>query len=1129
MKFIATLALVFSVLGLSAQTPPKESATLPKENAPLSYVDPYIGTGGHGHVFLGASVPYGAVQVGPTNFNKGWDWCSGYHYSDSVVKGFSQDHLNGTGIPDLCDIDVMPFTGPVRTEPGTQTDPASGYSSHYDHRQEIARPAYYYVWLKDHHIGVQLTASERVAFHRYSFPAGRPGHIIIDLFQGNFDTGWQHPKVVGCIQELDDSTLIGWRNSSQWAQNRRIYFAIRTNIPMKDLTLLDGDRPVKARELQADTVKALISLPAATRTVMLKIGLSNVSGENALANIVAEIPGWDFAAVVREGDKKWERQLQKIAIEPADPEQQKVFYTALYHTMIAPALYNDHDSSYRGTDGKVVEHAPFNNYTIFSLWDTYRTFHPLMTLIQPERVNDFVNSMLAIYQQQGKLPIWHLQGRETDCMVGYSAVPVIADAWLNGFHGFDPNLALAAMKASSTRNDYGMEYLKKEGFIPADKEEEAISKAMEYAIDDWCISRMAAGMGHTGDAATYARRSGLFARYFDPATRFMRPVLSDGSFITPFNPFLPKNYTEGNAWQYTWLVPQDPEKLITLMGGDKPFVTKLDSLFVVTGSLGSDAPPDISGLVGMYAQGNEPVHHIPYLYAFAGAQWKSAGKVAHIARELYTAGVDGLCGNDDAGQMSAWYVMSALGFYPVNPCNGIFVFGTPLMRKAVVNVGGSHPFTMETVGFSKNNVYIQRATLNGAPYTKSYIDFQQIKAGSTLCFYMGDRPNRLFGAAKSDRPVSTPPLPSPAGASAQTIGQVDPEHIHDRPTLAIGARAPDFRLPGVDGKTYTLSSFSNARVLVVVFMCNHCPTSQAYEQRIIRLTRDYAGKGVSVVAINPNAPGSLRLDELGYSDVGDGFDDMKTRARQVGYNFPYLYDGATEIASRQYGPVSTPHLFIFDRQRRLRYDGRFDDTEDPSKTPHSNDARNAIDALLADREPPVTVTKTFGCSIKWIEKRNWTQKAAIAWAREPVRLDTIGLDGIGRLVHNDTKKLRLINLWATWCIPCVEEYPELVTLHRMYRDRGFELVSISTDASSARGKALHFLEKQESSSPNYIFTGEDKYRLIEAIDPQWQGALPYSLLVEPGGKIVYAHQGAIDAGRLRKIIFDDPYMGRIYK
>jgi len=369
-----------------------------------------------------------------------------------------------------------------------------------------------------------------------------------------------------------------------------------------------------------------------------------------------------------------------------------------------------------------------------------------------------------------------------------------------------------------------------------------------------------------------------------------------------------------------------------------------------------------------------------------------------------------------------------------------------------------------------------------------------------------------------------------AGQPLQDLATtIDAEHINDHPTLTIGAQAPDFSLEGIDGKTYTLRDFKDAKVLMVVFMCNHCPTSQAYEKRLIRLTSDYAAKGVRVVAISPNAPQALRIDELGYSDVGDSFDDMKKRAKDVGYNFPYLYDGETETASKQYGPISTPHVFIFDQDRKLRYNGRIDDTENPNKTPHSNDARNAIDALLSNQQVPVAVTKTFGCSIKWLEKSNWTQKAAITWANEPVSLDTVNLAGIANLIHNNTKKLRLINLWATWCVPCVEEFPELVTLNRMYRDRGFELVSISTDDSSAKTKALKFLENQQSSSPNYIYTGDDKYKLMEAIDPKWQGALPYSLLIEPGGKIVYAHQGAINAEELRKIIFNDPYMGRIYK
>jgi predicted alpha-1,2-mannosidase len=808
MKMITILLAALVAIHLSAQP------IHPKEPAPVSFVDPYIGTSGHGHVFLGASVPFGAVQVGPMNINKGWDWCSGYHYSDSVVKGFAQNHLNGTGIPDLGDILIMPYTGAIKTDVGTQQNPGSGYASHYDHHGETARPSYYSLWLKDHHVKVELTATERVALHRYTFPNDRPAHIIIDLLQGNFDAGWQHPKVKAHLLKLNDSTLIGWRNSSQWAQNRRIYFAILTNFPLKNFTLLNGNTPIKELTLEADTVKGLINFTKTPGTVLLKVGVSNVSGENALANVNAEIPKWNFEGIVAQGNIKWQQALRRIDIEAADPTRQKVFYTALYHSMIAPALYNDHDSSYRGADGKVIDHAPYNNYTIFSLWDTYRTLNPLMTLIHPEKVNDIVNTMLAIYVQQGKLPIWHLQGRETDCMVGYSAVPVIADAIMKGYHGFDLNLALEAMKASSTRDDYGMKYLKAESFIPADKEKESVSKALEYAIDDWCIAQVATKMGRTEDAQYYSKRGEYFTRYFDPQTKFMRPVLADGHYREPFNPFQSihewGDYTEGNAWQYTWLVPQDVEKLIGMMGGDKPFVDKLDSLFVVSQSMGSQASPDISGLIGMYAQGNEPNHHIAYLYNFAGCPWKTAEKIKQITDEFYTAKNDGLCGNDDAGQMSAWYVMSALGFYPVNPANGIFVFGTPLVRKATLELAAGKRFTLQTVDFSNNNIYIQKATLDGKPYTRSFIDYKTITAGSTLVLYMGDKPNKDFGVKPTDRPRSA--LIEQPTTWIHVNQAVFPPYA---PKMAVITGntivEPDFTLIDADGKTVFTGQLSRAQ------------------------------------------------------------------------------------------------------------------------------------------------------------------------------------------------------------------------------------------------------------------------------------------------------------------------------
>jgi predicted alpha-1,2-mannosidase len=723
----------------------------------VSYVDPYIGTAAHGHVFLGASVPFGAVQVGPDNINKGWDWCSGYHYSDSVVKGFAQDHLSGTGIPDLGDILVMPYTGTVRTTTGTQENPSSGYSAYYRHRDEIARPAYYSM-VKSDGVKVELTASERVAFHKYSFPPGREAHIIIDLQQGNYSKRMKTDKISGYIEKADKYTLKGWRNSSGWAADRRIYFAIRSNVPLTGLVIYDGATIHPGNSLEAKIVKGLLSFKKTPGQVLWKIGLSPVSSDHALANIQAEIPGWDFNEIVRKGDRKWNAALSVIRIRTKNDLQRRIFYTALYHSMIAPALYNDADGSYRGTDKKIYPPPGFDNYTIFSLWDTYRTLNPLMTIIQPKRTGDFVNSMLAIYRQQGKLPIWHLQGNETNCMVGYSAVPIIANAYLDGITGFDPQLALEAMKASSTRDDFGMKYIKEMGYIPADKEVESVSKALEYAISDWCIAQVARKLHKEDDYKTYTTRSAYYRRYFDTTTHFMRGVMADGSWRTPFNPvtfdYHAYDFTEGTSWQYTWLVPQDVAGLIRLMGGDNRFVEKLDSLFLLKESLGKDAPDDISGLIGLYAHGNEPNHHISYLYAFAGQQWKTAEKVRQITGEMYTAKPDGLCGNDDCGQMSAWYVMSALGFYPVNPANGVFVLGTPLLDQAVISTGKDRTFTVNAKNNSPSNKYIRSARLNGKVYDKTYITYSDISKGGILELVMGPEPNREFGRSPANRPVS---------------------------------------------------------------------------------------------------------------------------------------------------------------------------------------------------------------------------------------------------------------------------------------------------------------------------------------------------------------------------------------
>jgi predicted alpha-1,2-mannosidase len=780
-KLIFAAGFVFALNGTNAQLPgsasPSPSAsgahstsqrssyrqpvTLPKD--PVSYVDPYIGTGGHGHVFLGASTPYGAVQAGPVNIVKGWDWCSGYHYSDSVLIGFSQTHLSGTGIGDLGDVLIMPYTGAIRTNKGTQENPGSGYGSHYSHQHETARPGYYAVQLEDYGIKAELTATARVAFHKYTFPKGRPAHIIIDLQQG---IGWDK-SVETFIRRKDDYTIEGYRFSKGWAPDQRLWFAIRSSVPLQKWNVYDGDEQKPGNELKAVNAKGLISLDAAPGEVLLKVGISPVSSEKALANIRAEIPGWDFMKTTNEANAGWNKELSRIRIDTRDETARRIFYTAFYHTMIAPALFNDHDGAYRGTDKKVYTNPGFDNYSVFSLWDIYRSAAPLTTLVHTDRVNHFINSMLAIYKQQGKLPVWPLMGNETDCMVGYSAVPVIVDAYMKGFRGFDARLAYEAVKASSMRDERGLKYVKERGYIPADKEVESVSKAMEYAIDDWCIAEMAGKLGETKDQAYYLQRAAYYKNYFDSSIKFVRPRLSDGSWKAPYDPFrsIHENgdFTEGNGWQYTWLVPQDVEGLIRLMGGDDAFTTKLDSLFSVSGDMGAEASPDISGLIGMYAHGDEPSHHVTYMYAFAGRPWKTAEKVRQVMKSFYTDRPDGLAGNEDCGAMSSWYVLSSLGFYPENPANGLYVLGSPLFSRAVIRLPGSKgsteskTFTIETVNNNEKNIYIQYIELNGKRSNRSYITHADILKGGLLKIIMGSSPSPEFGIRPADRPASLSP------------------------------------------------------------------------------------------------------------------------------------------------------------------------------------------------------------------------------------------------------------------------------------------------------------------------------------------------------------------------------------
>ncbi|WP_321281447.1 GH92 family glycosyl hydrolase [Marinifilum fragile] len=751
-KSIKTLGLSL-LLGAFASCQLTDGKT--NDDSLTQYVDPYIGSGGHGHVFVGASVPFGAIQAGPSNFHKGWDWCSSYHYSDSIIKGFSHLHLSGTGCTDLGEFLIMPAVGELKINPGSQENPEEGYASYYSHDTEKAEAGYYKVFLDTYNVGVEMTTTERVAMHQITYPKSEQSRLIIDLKEGNGDQATET-----FFHKVNDTIVAGYRFSKGWAADQREYFAMVLSKPIKDIVVYDADEKLKGDAGKGKAIKAFLNFSTESfEKLQVKFGMSPVSMENALLNIKTEMPNWNFNEILAANKAKWNKELEKIHIETQSEKDKRVFYTAMYHTLIAPNIFDDVNGDYRGTDKKVYNNTNSTNYTLFSLWDTYRTAHPLYTITQQERVPDMINSMLEIYKHQGKLPIWHLRGNETNTMVGYSAVPVVVDACLKGFTGFDINLAYEAVKTTAMGDfEPGVKELQKYGYIPCDMMHESVARAMEYAISDWGIAQLAKKLGKHEDAKYFTERAKAYQKYFDPNDKFMKGRMKDGSWRTPFDPVSAQHrvndYCEGNAWQYLWLVPQDPEGLIQLFGGDKPFLTKLDSLFSISSDLEEGASADITGLIGQYAHGNEPSHHITYLYAFAGEQYKTADKVDYILNELYTDKPDGLCGNEDCGQMSAWYVMSSMGFYPVNPSNGAYVFGRPLFDKVSINLSADKSFTILVNNNSKENMYIQSVKLNGQDYTKSFITHKDIMNGGELVFEMGPKPNKEFGSKMKDRPKS---------------------------------------------------------------------------------------------------------------------------------------------------------------------------------------------------------------------------------------------------------------------------------------------------------------------------------------------------------------------------------------
>lgn len=727
----------------------------------IDYVDPMIGTDGSGHTYPGAATPFGMIQLSPDTDIGGWKRCSGYHYSDSTIVGFSHTHISGTGVGDLGDIMLMPFTGKVVTERGHQKDPDSGYRSRFSHTEESASPGYYTVLLKDYDIQVELTAAQRAGMHRYTFPKTNDAHVIIDLT--HLVKSWSGKTAFSRITFVNDSTITGYRLSDSWAEERHIYFAARFSRPFKSFGIADEKEfHANLKECAGPVIKGVIHFDMAVENQLLvKVAVSHVDVQGALNNLDTAIPHWNFDQVRAEAEELWEKELSCICIK-ADKKTMTVFYTAMYHTMLAPILFHDADGRYTGQDRRIHQSKDFTNYTVFSLWDTFRALHPWFTIMQQKRSHDFIQSMLAHYQQNvyGVLPKWSLCGNETWCMIGYHAVPVIADALLKGIGSIDAELAFQAMISSATTDYEGIGAYMKYGYVPIDLEKEAASKTLEYAFDDWCIAQVAKVRRDNKQYQDFIKRSGNYQYIYDAKSGFMRVKDSKGQFTTlnPSGEFDPvyahygHDYTEGNAWQYTWFVPHAVPDLIELMGGSKAFIQKLDQLFSISTDKNENSPHDISGLIGQYAHGNEPSHHVAYLYNYAGVPWKTQERVHQILTTLYDTGPNGLCGNEDCGQMSAWYLFSALGFYPVNPSNSIYVIGTPYVKEAKLQLENGNQFKVIVNGFSSENLYIQSVKLNGKAYNQSWIHHQDIMNGGTLVFTMGKYPNKKWAAASDARP-----------------------------------------------------------------------------------------------------------------------------------------------------------------------------------------------------------------------------------------------------------------------------------------------------------------------------------------------------------------------------------------
>lgn len=782
-----TVAVISLLTAMPMLTHTEESSAI-QVNDVTQWVDPFIGTGGDGHTFPGAVVPFGMVQLSPDTaaVSRGSDpqseiykHSAGYHYDDKTITGFSHTHFSGTGHSDLGDLLIMPMTGKAHVEAGSETDPDSGYRSRFNHNAEKASPGYYSVELSDYKIKAELTTTARTGMHRYTFKENEQAHVLLDLTASIYN--FKNKVIWSDVRVIDNQTLLAYRSTNGWAKQRDMYFAIKFSRPFDSIELINqdnsryrcngcltkkGSKPstIVNSAIQYTAGKAIKVLThfkdANTEPLMVKVGLSAVSRKNALENLITENPGWDFDDVKLQAKKQWQEQLSVVQAKGKKSEKRQL-YTALYHALQAPSIYQDVNGQYRGVDGEIHQADGFENYTLFSLWDTYRALHPLLTYIAPDKVPNMINSMLAHYQQSydNMLPIWSFQAHETWTMIGYHAVSVIADAYLKGIRDFDSELALKAMTdtANNPKYDAIPEYIKR-GYVPMDKLSESVSITLEYAYNDYTIARMAEAMGKKYIAKTFYQRAQSYKNLFDPSVGFMRGKNSEGVWNPDFDAEDAKlmgPFTEGNSFQYTFYVPHDVNTLIDLIGGDKAFEERLDLLF--NKELSHEKikeHEDIAGLIGQYAHGNEPSHHIAYLYNYAGKPWRTQERIRQIMDTLSSDQPDGLAGNDDVGQMSAWYVFSAMGFYPVAPGDLSYAIGAPQLPEISLNLANGKTFTVKANKLSKKNKFIKSARLNGKPLNRSFITHDDIINGGTLTFVMSNIPNKHWGIETKNRPTS---------------------------------------------------------------------------------------------------------------------------------------------------------------------------------------------------------------------------------------------------------------------------------------------------------------------------------------------------------------------------------------